>query len=376
MTRGGGLSLERLVEFYQAADVHLLASSGEGFGLPTLQAAAAGAVPMACNYSASAELVAGHGEAIAVADWTENEFGIRRALIDVEDAVRRLERLYDDSRELDERSRRARNFALGYDWQRIIADWDVDGRRRRIARIPPSRVVPLAQLGPSLPYGVDRSAVNVRVVERQLGRLESRILADTCDHYSDVRIPVVLADWTASGVRVARRAGYIGLVRADERIALELRALFPAVSGWVAGVEDGQSDTTTAPRGTFEPISNDDPAVLRLHLASSCLVLHVGAMLSDSLLSDAARFGVPCIGGARSVAQRTLWPDLTVETPERALSLARALLTDASFLRGTVAHARATGESMRSCDDTELIAGLRRSSAALIAAETHAAATG
>ena len=249
--------------------------------------------------------MAGHGEAIAVADWTENEFGIRRALIDVEDAVRRLERLYDDSRELDERSRRARNFALGYDWQRIIADWDallreVDGRRRRIARIPPSRVVPLAQLGPSLPYGVDRSAVNVRVVERQLGRLESRILADTCDHYSDVRIPVVLADWTASGVRVARRAGYIGLVRADERIALELRALFPAVSGWVAGVEDGQSDTTTAPRGTFEPMTRPYCGCILRVRAWSCM--------------SGRCYRIPCLAtlhdsGSRASVARALSPN-------------------------------------------------------------------
>jgi glycosyltransferase involved in cell wall biosynthesis len=37
-----GLPLPQLAGIYQAADVHLLASWGEGFGLPTLQAAAAG----------------------------------------------------------------------------------------------------------------------------------------------------------------------------------------------------------------------------------------------------------------------------------------------------------------------------------------------
>ncbi len=71
MRQGQGLPIEELARYYQAADVHLLASSGEGFGLPSLQAAAAGAVPLACAYSASRELVEGHGEAIAVADWGE-----------------------------------------------------------------------------------------------------------------------------------------------------------------------------------------------------------------------------------------------------------------------------------------------------------------
>ena len=46
MRAGGGLTLEALAAYYRAADVHLSASSGEGFGLPTLQAAAAGAVPL------------------------------------------------------------------------------------------------------------------------------------------------------------------------------------------------------------------------------------------------------------------------------------------------------------------------------------------
>ena len=87
---GGGIPLAELATYYQAADVHLLASSGEGFGLPTLQAAAAGAVPMAGSYSASCELVEGHGEVIGIADWSENQFGIRRALIDVEDATAKL----------------------------------------------------------------------------------------------------------------------------------------------------------------------------------------------------------------------------------------------------------------------------------------------
>lgn len=62
-----GLSLAQLAALYQAADVHLLASWAEGFGLPTLQAAAAGVVPMAIAYSASHELVRAHGEAVGCA---------------------------------------------------------------------------------------------------------------------------------------------------------------------------------------------------------------------------------------------------------------------------------------------------------------------
>src|SRR5262249_48223790 len=50
MSISRGLSLQELASLYQAADVHLLGSTGEGFGLPTLQAPAAGVGPMAPDY--------------------------------------------------------------------------------------------------------------------------------------------------------------------------------------------------------------------------------------------------------------------------------------------------------------------------------------
>jgi hypothetical protein len=176
--------LEHLAAYYQAADVFLLASSGEGFGLPTLQAAAAGAVPLGSAYSASRELVEGHGEAVAIADWTENEFGIRRALIDVEDAAGKLARYYQDRELLHERSLRCRAFAEAYGWEGVVDQWDVlvrsvSQRGRRITRPKPSpvkfgaeKVLPgLARIQPGI-------SIRVKMVEQQFGRLEASILAD------------------------------------------------------------------------------------------------------------------------------------------------------------------------------------------------------
>src|SRR6266849_9549493 len=91
-----GLPLEKLATVYQAADVHLLASLGEGFGLPTLQAAAAGVVPLAADYGSNQELVSDHGGAIRIRHFLSGEFGIRRGIIDIEDAVSKLEKLYQD----------------------------------------------------------------------------------------------------------------------------------------------------------------------------------------------------------------------------------------------------------------------------------------
>ncbi len=65
-----GLPVEQLAQIYQAADVHLLASWGEGFDLSTLQAAATGVVPLAPDYAASPELVGEHGERLSLSATT------------------------------------------------------------------------------------------------------------------------------------------------------------------------------------------------------------------------------------------------------------------------------------------------------------------
>jgi glycosyltransferase involved in cell wall biosynthesis len=119
MSIGTGLPLERLAAIYQAADVHLLSSWGEGFGLPTLQSAAAGVVPLACDYTASHELVLGHGEPLPVRTFIPDQFGLRRALIDIDQAVERLEALYNDRAALRAKSRAAVQFAAAYDWEKL-----------------------------------------------------------------------------------------------------------------------------------------------------------------------------------------------------------------------------------------------------------------
>ena len=184
MREGGGIPLETLAGYYQAADVHLLASSGEGFGLPTLQAAAAGAVPMAGDYSASSELVREHGEAIAIAGWTRNEFGIGRALIDIEDAAAKLARFHADPGLVRARSTASRRFAEAYGWPTQVEAWDalirsVVSRRAAIVRRPAAVTQDQARgvlAGLSqIPGG---AGVRVNMVAREFGRLEAAIAGD------------------------------------------------------------------------------------------------------------------------------------------------------------------------------------------------------
>lgn len=331
MRQGAGLPLRELARLYRAADVHLLASSGEGFGLPTLQAAAAGAVPLASAYSASFELVDGHGEPIRVADWGETEFGIRRAFIDVDDAVARLVRLHDDSEELRRRSAASRAFALAYGWDAIVAQWDELLRSLRWRSTPNSELVEReVTTSPGM-------SVTVRRVRREFGRLEASIAADA-RQLTDVRLPTVPRPWEADGLTVVRRPNSVCLPAADALVLVALRRIFPLLRGW-------------------DPETEDEA---RLELARSVLMLNVAGELPEETLVDAALFGVPCVGASAAEAQRELWPELAVEDALEAVAVARAVLTDAALTRRVVEAAREASARLYGPSEAEAAAALRR----------------
>lgn len=313
MRAGGGLTLEELARYYQAADVHLSASSGEGFGLPTLQAAAAGAVPLAGAYSASLELVEGHGEPIAIAAWSETEFGIRRALIDVDDAAERLGRLYDDRDLLQERSRRSVQFALEYDWGRVVDAWDALLGSLRAKR---PRPVPVGVVHEERVPGLGAASVTVKRVERTFGRLEAEIMADARGRASDVRLPVVPRACRVGGVLVPRRFGRVCVAPGSALAFLALRRIFPALEGWT-------------------PDESGDEDLERYALAESILVLDLEGELPDETFSEACLFGVPRVG------------------PGDGLDRARALLTDPAL-------AAAAAVAPDGLDVDELAASLAR----------------
>ncbi len=365
MKRGGGVPLSELALYYQAADVHLLASSGEGFGLPTLQAAAAGAVPMAGSYSASRELVEGHGEAIDIAEWSENEFGIRRGLIDIDDAVQKLAKYYDNRELLAEHALRAREFAASYGWDRIVDEWDallisIGRRRQRIVKTSTAKSVPfgtvMSQVMPDFP-GV---SVKVNVVERQFGRLEAGIIADTRGHLSDVRIPAIQKPCEVAGLRVLRNPGYLGVAPQDQAIFLALKEIFPILAGWIPG----WSQSVTALDENLAVISLNTWAEARYEMAQSILLLNASGEFPESALIDAALYGVPCIGTGESVVQRELWPELLAEEDSEAVRLARALLTNAAWLRRLAARARTACQERFAPSEQEAAGWLRRLHAA------------
>lgn len=358
--RGGGVPLSQLAAYYRAADVHLLASSGEGFGLPTLQAAAAGAVPMASDYSASRELVMGHGEAIAVAEWSENEFGIRRALIDVDDAACKLATFYDDRELLAERSKQAAQFALAYDWNKVLDQWSkllqsVAASSRRMSRVPVTQPLPQTLVSQYLPQ-VPGGTVKVNVVEHKFGQLEAGIIADTKGQLSDVRIPAIQKACEVGGVRVVRSPAYVGVGLGDESIFAELRRLFPILGGWSAMPAGGVPNEGNG----LNCVVLDRYEEARYDLAQSVLLFNVHGGFSDATLMDSALYGVPCIGTKKSAAQQNLWPELATDDDADAVTLARMLLTNAVRLRSLSADGHANCQAHYALSEEDAAAWLRQ----------------
>jgi len=346
MSIGGGLPLDRLAAIYQAADAHLLASWGEGFGLPTLQAASTGLVPIASDYTASRELVLGHGEPVRVGHFLADQFGLRRALIDVNDGVERLERLYRDRDLLAAKSEAARRFAEAYDWRRVVPQWD-ELLRREIPRVrerlrQPScasrlTLTPRAAQGPAelltavrgvFPTLPDNVQLSVNVVQSRAGELTAGVLRDASAFEHALRIPVTLppADPRATKSRVTACV-FLGSER-DAPVVQRLGRIFPGLNVWsVVPIHVGASPTT-GQAVEAKVVPNGSPA-FRGHLAASTLALDLGGA-TTGLPRLAAEMMVPCVGLRHVPGQEALWPSLSLDGPDedRAVALGRRMLTD------------------------------------------------
>jgi len=330
-----GLPLEQLAKIYQAADVHLLASRGEGFGLPTLQAAATGVVPLASDYAASRELVGKHGEAISIRHFLLDPLGLRRALIDIDDAVSKLEQLYRDRELLASKAQSARDFALSYDWECIVPQWE-----ELLEREVPRKRTSL------------RSCAEASAIPSDLHGEEGPCYLACGDHQTDELAPELLQE--AQLERTIRIPVTLPLVRSKQRISgcvyvasqcdvpsvLALYRIFPGLEVWStisldfgSSLPNGKSlQTKVVQANSFE---------YRPHLAISTLALDIASF--DPLLPvEAAKMGVPCIGLAQQREQAWLWPNLSLAKPDpmTAAELGRQMLTDQGVAADACMEAR------------------------------------
>jgi len=112
---GGG---QDMVGLYNAADVVLLTTGGEGAGLPLLEGAACGTIGVTTDYAAGPEYV-GPGLAVPASDYVVlNTPGTRYALVDIDRAAEALEKIMNGDR--GRMARKCRRWAERFDWGRVM----------------------------------------------------------------------------------------------------------------------------------------------------------------------------------------------------------------------------------------------------------------
>jgi D-inositol-3-phosphate glycosyltransferase len=124
VTVSRGLEPDDLNFVYNAFHVMALPTMGEGFGLPLVEAMAAGVPVITTDYAAGRELVQGRGELIAVKEMmTIGPYNIDHAIADVDDLAERLIRLARDADTRERYAREGRAFAETLDWDVIMPQW-------------------------------------------------------------------------------------------------------------------------------------------------------------------------------------------------------------------------------------------------------------
>ena len=339
MSTSGGLSLADLAVLYAAADAHLLCSWGEGFGLPNLQAASAGVVPIAVAYAASRELVEGHGYAVPSESTVVDEFGLVRHLIDRRLAASALAELHASRELLGACSQASREFALGYSWDAVADDWErVLGEaqpRRRPARtraydwiagdrmsstseMPEPVAAAASDVLATLPEG---ARVSVRLAERTAGEVAATIRKEAFREGDYLTVPARLAPFFEGAPKPA--VGNLLVSPADLTVAAYTQRLFPIVR-------------ISVPRPGGNPDSDERLPLEELlpPLAHYVLVVDFSGEGAPDLDLACAALGVPYLGPSR------LWPSLD---PAAHLAQVRFLLSDqgSSAQRRRIAAERA-----------------------------------
>jgi glycosyltransferase involved in cell wall biosynthesis len=89
------VSPDELSSIYNCSDLQITGSSGEGFGLPTVEAMACGKPIVAPNYAAIPEVAKGCGLFADIWDYEIDGFTSNRALVNPDDMAEKMKKLHD-----------------------------------------------------------------------------------------------------------------------------------------------------------------------------------------------------------------------------------------------------------------------------------------
>jgi len=127
-----GFTYKKMNDVFNLMDAHFLTTTGEGFGIPTIEASACGVPNVATDITTTQELLVENGKCgLPVKmlggeyDTVTGNWNVERGVMDIEDGAKQLNRLYDDrelGRKLGEEG--VKKVAKFYDWEQVAKDWD------------------------------------------------------------------------------------------------------------------------------------------------------------------------------------------------------------------------------------------------------------
>jgi len=121
-----GIDYKDMNEIYNLMDVFLLTTSGEGFGIPTVEAMSCQVPVLVTNYTTTKELVIDNnaGLGIDVVGEITGSWVVERGLCDIDDAVTKIDYLYKNINIRNDMGKNGRIAVLEkYSWEKIGEEW-------------------------------------------------------------------------------------------------------------------------------------------------------------------------------------------------------------------------------------------------------------
>ncbi len=123
-----GFSYDQMNEVYNLMDVFLLTTSGEGFGIPTIEAMSCEVPVIATDYTTSKELIMDNGQCgktVKLSTEVTGSWSVNRAVMDINDCVKQINKLYKSVNLRIKYGQAGRKkVEKYYDWKIVIEQWD------------------------------------------------------------------------------------------------------------------------------------------------------------------------------------------------------------------------------------------------------------
>ena len=116
-----------MVKVYNLMDVFFLGTTGEGFGIPIIEAMACEVPCLVTDYTTTPELITENlaGEAIKITDEWFGTWHVNRAIMSIDDAAEKIINLYLNPKLREEYGKNGRAVVLReYEWKIVADKWD------------------------------------------------------------------------------------------------------------------------------------------------------------------------------------------------------------------------------------------------------------